>query len=572
MPRSLGSIYTPADIAQMLADWAIQDKHQKVLDIGVGEGAFTFAAYKRLERLGARSATAQAQIYGAEIHLPTYKRFINLAQQSGFDFPNVRRADFFATEYPSVTAAIGNPPYVRRSSINGIESVRESARKSVNSPHANSISRMADLYVYFLFKAASLLEPGGRLAVITADSWLNSQYGIALKNYLKENFRIESLVSFDRQLFAAEVKSVLLFATKKTALPFREQPVSFIRVKNGLAPREVLHSFTKPRVTMDDLIISRVSPRKLQAERPWGDNLKVPGICDELVAHNMMTPLSKLGRTSIGIQTLAKEFFVLLPEQVQQLQIEPEYLAPLASSSRTHQSPCIEPGSAPKHYLFYCAKGKPELVGTRVLDYIENAEQVTVPVRGKEKTVVGYQNKERIQRARRLHWYDLRSADEQRGRARILIPRLIHRKCQVVWNRAQFIPGELFIGFTPNGEHRIEDEIYLAILTSSLTELFLRANSQLYGGGTYNISPGQIGSLRVLDATRLSQVQRASLKQAYCLYLADTRHNRELLDRALFDILELSPESELVVKNALEELIALGLSSKHSTNPKNSVA
>src|ERR1700687_4182131 len=64
-PRNLGSIYTPRDFAQFLTSWAIRSPEHKVLDIGIGEGVFVFAAYERLKELGARKIDAQQQLYGA---------------------------------------------------------------------------------------------------------------------------------------------------------------------------------------------------------------------------------------------------------------------------------------------------------------------------------------------------------------------------------------------------------------------------------------------------------------------------------------------------------------------------
>jgi hypothetical protein len=75
--RNLGSIYTPPDFTQFLTFWAIQNPQDTILDVGIGEGAFTFAAYYRLLELGAIAAEAQQQIYGAEVDASTYDRFYN---------------------------------------------------------------------------------------------------------------------------------------------------------------------------------------------------------------------------------------------------------------------------------------------------------------------------------------------------------------------------------------------------------------------------------------------------------------------------------------------------------------
>lgn len=77
--RNLGSVYTPPDFAQFLTRWAIQSPRQVALDIGVGEGAFTFALYERLRELGAKPGDASRQIYGAEIDHEAYGNFLRKA-------------------------------------------------------------------------------------------------------------------------------------------------------------------------------------------------------------------------------------------------------------------------------------------------------------------------------------------------------------------------------------------------------------------------------------------------------------------------------------------------------------
>lgn len=561
-PKSLGSIYTPSDFAKLLTDWAVQEEHYQVLDVGVGEGVFTFAAHRRLMQLGASSSAAQKQVHGAEIDRPTFERFLRLSSEAKLSFPNVRSADYFKIDFPMVGAVIGNPPYVRRACIDDVEDIRQVIFQQIESPQLSSLSRLADLYVYFLLRAATQLKPGGRLAVITADSWLNARYGVVLKDYLKENFRIEYLMSFDRHIFDVEVKPVLLFATKKEALQPNSEPTRFIRVKNGLPASQVLRAVEQSQSSLSDVFVSPIKYSELKVKNPWGVYLKAPQLCDELAAHQLMSPLSKLGKTGIGIQTLAKEFFVLSPDRVQELGVEPEFLVSLAQSSRYHSTPCIEPDSSPLSYLFYCAKSKAKLAGTSALSYIKRGEKAVVLIRGKGKTVIGYHMKERIKRACRPRWYDLRSSLEQRERAEILIPRLINRKYQVVWNRARFVHGELFIGFTPHSEQGIAPEIYLAVLTSSLTEFLLRATAQLYGGGTYNVSPGKIGDLPVPDVTRFTQLQRETIKDAYLTYLSDKQHDRGPIDRTLFDILGFSPNTNQELRSALQDLIALGQSPK----------
>jgi methylase of polypeptide subunit release factors len=559
--RNLGAVYTPPDVAQLPASWAIQDKKQKVLDIGVGEGVFTFAAFNRLLELGASSSAAQNQIFGAEIYLPAFENFKAVSVQMGVDFSNVYFDDFFNISFPDVDAVIGNPPWVRRSDLNNVDGIRDSVLRGLDSLDEQEVTRLTDLYVYFLLKAATHLKANGKLAVITADSWLNARYGLALKEYLQEHFVIESLMSLDRQIFNAQVKSVLLFATKKSEAVATYQ-TRFIRVRNGLPTAELLQILHHPRAKKLDVDITVVKSKSLTASHPWGVHFKAPEVCERIAANELMTPLREIASTRIGIQTLAKEFFVLTPQGAREKQVEKKYLEPLAQSSRYIRTPVIEESNQVAHFLFHCARAKKDIVGTGALRHIEAGERQSVRVRGKNVTVRGYQNKERIKHANRPHWYDLATDIKRRGRWDILIPRLIYRSFNVIWNKAKVVPGELFIECSPKKDSKINIEVYLAILISSLTEVQLRSYAQLYGGGTTNISPGEIKKLPVINVSMLTSAQLLALEKAYLSYLADPSHDRNIIDEAVFTILGIDEAFKEKIRETLLDLVSLAATSK----------
>lgn len=564
MARDLGSIYTPIDFANFLTSWAIQDPTDKVLDLGIGEGVFVFAAYERLLELGANEVKAQEQIFGAEIDKNIYRKFSNLSQQRNAHFPNLHKGDFFSIDFPQIDVIVGNPPYVRRNYINNVDQIRTNVLKANQAIKERDLKRLTDLYVYFILHALPLLRSEGRLATIIADSWLNVGYGEVFKKCLKQQFDIDRLVSLDRRVFTnAQVKPVLLLATKRNKVN-SQWTIPFIRVKNGLA----ISSFQHPRPLdhTNDIATTQVPVKDLKIEQPWGIYFKASQAGQQLINHRLMTSVGKLASTRIGLQTLAKEFFVLTTEQVQLQRIEPEYLQPLAQSARYLKQPIIEEENSPKNfYVFYCSSCKEELQGTRALEYIIKGELTKVKVRGKGKTVIGYQNKERIKEAHRRSWYDLKTDIERRGRASILIPRLVYSTFTVLWNKAQFVPGELFIEFIPR-ESEPDIEAYLAVLTSTPTEIMLRMYAQVYGGGTYNINPGQIKKVPILDVVRLTSAQKRSLAQAYRQYLTDETHNRFEIDMAVYEILGFNADTQKRLTDVLEDLIVIATSSKKTSN------
>ena len=158
-----------------------------------------------------------------------------MAGERGLIFPNVRRGDFFNLTFPMVGAVTGNPPFVRRAYLeeNDVRKIRQSVTESNQEVKEGDLNGLTDLYVYFLLRAIPYLSPGGKLAVITADSWLNTSYGESFKKHLHEQFVIERLISLDRRVFDASVKPVLVLATKRPSTG-ATKAVEFIRLKNGL--------------------------------------------------------------------------------------------------------------------------------------------------------------------------------------------------------------------------------------------------------------------------------------------------------------------------------------------------
>lgn len=556
-PRYLGSIYTPPDFTKFLTSWAIRNSEDKILDVGIGEGAFIFESYRRLLALGAKATNAQQQLYGAEIDTLTYNKFSELTD---IYFPNLLNTDFFKVEFPLVDVVVGNPPYVRRAYIENIDEIRQSVTQRNLLIKDIDINRTTDLYIYFLLRALPMLKIGGRVAVITADPWLNVGYGEGFKKYLQSYFKIESLISLDKGVFSdAEVKPILLLATKKETVDLNSS-VHFIRVKNGLSITSLQRMLEQPDTKSNDVIFSEIKGNKLNAASPWSVHFKVPEFHKEITSHNLMTSISNIAETRIGIQTLAKDFFVLTSEQVEATKIEAEFLVPLAQSLRYFNKPTIEAETNPSFYLFYCSSSKKDLQGTQALNHILLGETSPVRVRGKNVIVIGYHNKERIKTANRKLWYDLKTPLEVRGRSSILIPRLIYHNFKVIWNKAKFVPGELFIEFIPRATY--DDEVYLAILNSSISEISLRAHAQVYGGGTYNISPGEIKNTPILNIELLTNQQRAILKQAYLEYLSDANHNRSVIDREVYNILGWNDSRQIQMKMILDDLLTLASSSK----------
>lgn len=97
------------------------------------------------------------------------------------EFPEIMKAGGF-------DAVIGNPPYVRQESLSGL--------KDYLAQHYEAFDGVADLFAYFMEKSVMLLREGGRFSFIVSSSFLRTTYGEALRQTLKKQVAVLSILDF----------------------------------------------------------------------------------------------------------------------------------------------------------------------------------------------------------------------------------------------------------------------------------------------------------------------------------------------------------------------------------------
>ena len=97
-------------------------------------------------------------------------------------------------------AVIGNPPYVRQESLAEVKDYMQT--------HYKSYQSTADLYVYFMEKALSLLRVGGSFSFIVSSSFLKTSYADKLREYMTQNAAVIRIVDFGGLSLFAKAKDV----------------------------------------------------------------------------------------------------------------------------------------------------------------------------------------------------------------------------------------------------------------------------------------------------------------------------------------------------------------------------
>ena len=125
-------------------------------------------------------------------------------------------------------AVIGNPPYIR------IQALKEWAPKEVEFYKTKYIAASKgnyDIYVVFVEKGLSLMNPNGRLGFILPHKFFNAQYGAALRGLISSGKHLSKVVHFsDQQVFyGATTYTCLMFLTLRPKAEFAFEKVTDLK-------------------------------------------------------------------------------------------------------------------------------------------------------------------------------------------------------------------------------------------------------------------------------------------------------------------------------------------------------
>lgn len=213
--KARGAFFTPAQIAEFIARWAVRDAADAVLEPSCGEAAFLMPAGARLLELGAARGRLSHQLHGCDIHADSVEVAGRELQQQGMTAA-LRVGDFF--EQPAdarFDAVIGNPPYVRYQSFAGTArgaALRAALQQGVR------LTQLASSWAAFTVHAAAFLKPGGRLGLVLPAELLSVKYAAQVRSFLLRRFGAVRLVLFESLVFPGVLEDVVLLLAEDNAV------------------------------------------------------------------------------------------------------------------------------------------------------------------------------------------------------------------------------------------------------------------------------------------------------------------------------------------------------------------
>ena len=221
--KSKGKFYTPKILADFITELLLNVSKNKeelklFLDPSCGSGLFLSSILEYFS-LNNSIKLGSLKLEGKDIDfkslltaclLITYTSLLKKKNLNDFVL-NLSHEDFLLHQEENEAkydAIIGNPPYIRERFFD----------KTYRGQLMNfkTYKGKSDLYFAFIEQSCKLLRPNGYLVFLLPRYWLESNFGVNLRDFINKFFELELLIDFQTfRLFSIGVHSCILLAKKK---------------------------------------------------------------------------------------------------------------------------------------------------------------------------------------------------------------------------------------------------------------------------------------------------------------------------------------------------------------------
>jgi hypothetical protein len=379
-----GQYYTPIPVVDLINALTITKKDAKIMDPACGSGTFLTRAFDlKLMMYGQDSDDIDdikeniiKDLFGCDIapyptHLATMALASKLVKYNPNVYPNIIRSDFMdlrpenlkprfrielqgknivttdlsgkenIVSFTPIDAFVSNLPYVRQEEIKNKKVEQEKVKnflkehgithkvkdkngnnKTIEIPYCPH--NKADLHVYFWYYMVPFMKEGSRAGFLTSDTWLNTDYGTPLKEFINRYFRIIAIIdsSVERWFEDALVNTVITIIERTDNSEARENNmIKFVRINKKIS--EIIKNLDDAIkiakniekgidsegvkivriVRQGDIDFSDIMKGKLY------QYLRAPDEFFMLINNNNMVPLENIMNIQFGIKTGANDFF-----------------------------------------------------------------------------------------------------------------------------------------------------------------------------------------------------------------------------------------------------------------------
>lgn len=271
--HKLGQYFTRSDVVDLILGFCLKDKDAKVLDPACGSGTFLVRAYYRKRYLARKEGEDKShddllkELWGVDISkFPATLALINLMiryLEAEDNIPKIFCRDFFSLEpkgreklfefsesykkmkkleeyaeyeIPEFDVVVTNPPYTRQEEMEDVMETgyKDRLRALIKRHLRIEVGKRSSIYAYFFYWGALFLRDGGKMGLITSNSWLDVDYGKYLQEFFLKNFKIVAIIEskVERWFEDADINTAITILEKCDNEKERnEHLVKFVQIK-----------------------------------------------------------------------------------------------------------------------------------------------------------------------------------------------------------------------------------------------------------------------------------------------------------------------------------------------------
>lgn len=610
--RALGSYYTPPEIVKLIVELTLTDPNYRVLDPACGSGGFVVGSYHKLKHLREKAGLAYSHdkiisnLFAIDINrFPAHLTAINLALQdltTRTESVNVEIADFFdiipsqgrfayktaditgekkheQVSIPNkVDVVVANPPYIPNQSASGGIPHLDEIRGHLQKVDAENIPALADIYAYFFTHASEFINDGGKIGFLTSDRWLMVDYGVALRDFILNNFRISAIIAFDAMAFEDALISTCVTILEKDSNKTKRNKniVKIIRVKQTMKHEDVVkivHSKQENNLLYENEQYRLVTKAQaeLASEDKWHKFFFAPKIYFEALNTGKMVSVDTVADVSIGVMTGSNEFFYRTKEELEELGINKKYFLPLMKS--VGQAEYVSFGQNDTEWLVFnihpwVQKAIQELEKEGLLEEdtpISKLVKKRFAKWGLSDVVNFIESGERDEHNRkticasRSIWFDLGNLDIPP----LMYPKEYWKKPFVFVNVDGITIDQHLYSIHPKDE--LDPLLLGAILYSDLGTIFREVEGRIAGGEALNrneITVNEVKRMRILDPRHVNSSQARKIIDTFKtlnqnerrLSENELKHMKCKLNEAILEAMDLKDRIDEITE-AVEDLL-----------------
>jgi adenine-specific DNA-methyltransferase len=492
----LGQFATPPELASEIISYAdaLLPQRSKIhfLEPGFGTGPFYSALLRHVPPSRIEAAA------GFEIDSHYAEPAKNFWKGTGL---RLHISSFTEAEPPKTEAAkynliVCNPPYVRHHHLS--QTQKRELQAAVARYLNFEMNGLGGLYTYFIVLSQAWMSKDGVGAWLIPSEFMDVNYGRKVKEFLTEKVTLHRIHRFDPnevQFGDALVSSAVVF------------------FKNAPPPDEHEVEFTFGGTVNNPKLSASIGLNDLRRISKWTG---LPQDASRLIHRTNGSTLSDLFTIKRGLATGCNSFFVLAPDQVEQLNLPKKFLQPILPSPRELVSDEIladedgEPHIASRRYLLSCDLPESEVES----DYPMLWRYL---LRGIERKV-----NEGYICSHREPWY----SQENRPPSPFLCTYMgrptkrSESPFRFILNHSKATAANVYLMLYPkpilaawlNGDPELHRAIWKAL--SSITAETLKGEGRVYGGGLHKLEPKELANvaadfiLNALPRGRESRVYR----------------------------------------------------------------